>query len=105
VGHLDLDVFADCPDDEDDLQPYLKVPPSYFHNTEGGERGGVVRISATPHLRRDEEGRLLSVKVELEFETCAGAVSSRIVIDPQSALELADLIIKAALMVKAPDRD
>jgi hypothetical protein len=105
VGHLDLDVFADCPDDEDDLRPYLKVPPSYFHNTEAGERGGVVRFSATPHLRRDCDGKVLSVKVELEFETCAGAVSSRIVIDPKSALELADLIIRAAVALGVPGPD
>jgi hypothetical protein len=105
MGHLDLDVFAECPDDEDDLRPYLKVPPPYFHDTERGESGGVVLFSATPHLRRDDDGKVLSVMVELEFETCAGAVSSRIVIDPKSALELADLIIRAAVAVKVPEPD
>jgi hypothetical protein len=103
MGHLDLDVFADCPEDEDDMRPYLRVPPPYFHDTEGGERGGVVRISATPHLRRNSDGKLLNVRVELEFETCAGAVSSRIVIDPKSAFALGELIIRAASVVPEPD--
>jgi hypothetical protein len=62
----------------------------------------VVRISATPHLLRDCDGTLLAVKVELAFVTCGGAVSSRIVIDPRSALELADRIIRAAFAVPEP---
>ena len=103
MGHLDLDVFVDCPEDEDSPRPYLRVPVHDFPNADGEESGGVVRVSATPHLLRDCDGRVLSVMVELAFETCAGAVSSRIVINPSSALELADLIIRAAVAVKVPE--